>query len=116
MSEQFEGDPPLLAVAVERGGVLVDAHDQANAVLEVLVDEGDAVADAEVGTTGNLWRRTWSARFDIRWCLANRYRRGEILQAVLDPAYTLVLRFSSQDIAVTDGEQQELDLVEEGDY
>ena len=39
VSKQFEGDPPLLAVAVERGGVLIDAHDQADAVLQILVDE-----------------------------------------------------------------------------
>ena len=59
MSEEFEGNPPLLAVAVERGGVLVDANDQADAVLEVLVDEGDAVPDAEVGTPRDLGWRAW---------------------------------------------------------
>ena len=33
MPEQFEGDPPLLAVAVEGCGMLIDAHDQTDAVL-----------------------------------------------------------------------------------
>lgn len=64
MSEEFEGDSPLLAIAVERGGVLVDAHDQADTVLEVLVDEGNAVADAEVGTTWDLRWRVWL----VIWC------------------------------------------------
>ena len=81
MSEQFEGDPPLLAVAVEGGGVLVDAHDQADAVLEVLVDDGDAVADAEVGTTGDFRWRTWFVEFDACGCRTTfrccRYRIGE---------------------------------------
>ena len=54
MSEKFEGDPPYLAVAVESCGVLIDVHDQADAVLEILVDEGDAVADTEVGAAGDL--------------------------------------------------------------
>src|SRR3954451_1778335 len=79
MSEQFEGDPPLLAVAVECGGVLIDAHDQADAVLEILVGEGYAVARAELGTTGDLRRRTWPVEFDIRWCRAMfGRRRGRI--------------------------------------
>ena len=53
----MEAYPPLLPVAVERGGVLVDAHDQADAVLQVLVGEGHAVSDAEVGAAGDLgWR------------------------------------------------------------
>jgi hypothetical protein len=59
VSEQSEGAPPLLAVAVESGGVSIDTDDQADAVLQILVDEGDAVSDAEVGTTGKLGWRTW---------------------------------------------------------
>lgn len=46
---------------------------------------------------------------------ANRLRRGEILQGVIDPTYKPNLRLLGHggEIAV---EQQELDLVEEGDY
>ena len=65
MPEKFEGDPPFLAVAVEGCGVLIDAHDQANAVLEILVDEGDAVADTEVGAAGDLRWGTWPVGFTL---------------------------------------------------
>ncbi len=65
MSKQLEGDPPLLTVAVERGGVLIDAHDQAGAVPQVFVDERHPVADAEVGTIGDLWWRTWPGEFGV---------------------------------------------------
>src|SRR3982751_3065588 len=75
MSEQFEGDPPLLAVAIEGGGVLIDAHDQADAVLEILVDERYAVAHAELGTTCDLRWRTWPGEFDVWWCRAAFGRR-----------------------------------------
>ena len=54
MPEKFEGDPPFLAVAVEGCGVLIDAHDQTDAVLEILVDERDAVTDTEVGAACDL--------------------------------------------------------------
>jgi hypothetical protein len=55
--KQFEGDPPLLTIAVKRSGLLVDAHDQADAALEVPVGEGYTVADAEVSAAGDLrWR------------------------------------------------------------
>lgn len=66
MSEQFEGDPPLLAVAIERGGVLIDAHDETDPVLEVLVGEGDPFADAEVATSRDLRWRNWPGEFDVR--------------------------------------------------
>ena len=57
MAEQAEGHAPGLTVAVERCGALVDAHDQADAVLQVLVGEAHPVADAEVGAAGDLgWR------------------------------------------------------------
>jgi len=39
VTQESEADAPLLAIAIERGGVLVDAHDQADAVLQVLVGE-----------------------------------------------------------------------------
>lgn len=65
MPEQFEGDAPLLTVAVERGGVLIDAHDQADAVLQVLVGAGHPVAHAEVGATGDLWWRSGPGELDI---------------------------------------------------
>ena len=64
-TEQFEGDPPLLTVAVERGRVLIDANDQADAVLQILVDECHPVANAEVGTTGELRGRSRHGEFDI---------------------------------------------------
>src|SRR5258706_8701157 len=76
MSEQFEGDAPLLTIAVECGGVLIDAHDQADAVLQILVSEDHTVADAEVGTTGDLRWRTWPVAFDIFRCRAAFGRRG----------------------------------------
>src|SRR5438105_1454652 len=75
MSEQFEGDAPLLTVAVERGGVLIDAHDQADAVLQILVGEGDFIANAEVGTSCNLWWRSQPGQLDICWCRATFGRR-----------------------------------------
>ena len=75
MPEQFEGDPPFLAVAVEGCDILIDAHDQADAVLEILVDEGDAVADAEVGAAGDLRWGAWPVGFDIGWCRAIFGRR-----------------------------------------
>ena len=68
MAQQLERDSPLLAIAVEGGGVLIDAHDQADAVLEVLVGEGDAVAYAEVRATADLRWRTRPLEFRIRWC------------------------------------------------
>ena len=39
MPQQFEGDVLFLTFAIERGRMLVDAHDQADAVLKVLVGE-----------------------------------------------------------------------------
>lgn len=50
-------DAPGLTVAVERGRALVDAHDQADAVLQVLVGEAHAVSDTEVAAPGDLGRR-----------------------------------------------------------
>lgn len=46
---------------------------------------------------------------------ANRLRRGEILQGIIDPAYSPNLRLFGQEEKM-DGEQQQLDFVEEGDY
>ena len=65
MPEKFEGDPPLLAVTVEGCGVVIDAHDQTDAMLEILVDEGDTVADAEVGAAGDFRWRAWPVGFDM---------------------------------------------------
>jgi len=57
VAEQVEGALPLLTAAVERFGALVDAHGQADAVLKILVDEGNAIANAEVGMVGDLGRQ-----------------------------------------------------------
>lgn len=62
MSKQFEGDAPSLAVTVERCGVLIDAHDQADAMLQVLVDKGRPVAHAEVVAAGDLCGRAGRTR------------------------------------------------------
>jgi hypothetical protein len=45
--------------------VLVDAHDEPDAMLEILVDEGYTVADAEVVATGDFWWRTWLGEFGV---------------------------------------------------
>jgi hypothetical protein len=50
--EQAEPNAPGLPIAVHRGGALVDAHDQADAVLQVLVGEAHPVADPEFGAAG----------------------------------------------------------------
>ena len=47
---------------------------------------------------------------------ANRYRRGEILQGVIDPKYKPNLRLFGHGEELATADQQELDLVEEGDY
>jgi hypothetical protein len=54
-----------LAIAVERRRALVDTHDQPDAALQLLVGEADALADAEVGTAGDLRGRP--ARTRIRF-------------------------------------------------
>ena len=64
MAKQFEGDAPLLAIAVERGGVLINAHDEANAVLQIFVHEGDTISNSEVCAFGDL--RWW--HWTVRWC------------------------------------------------
>src|SRR6187402_2633986 len=51
--------------------MLIDAHDQADAVLQILVDEGHPVANTEVGTTGDLRWWSWPGAFDVRWCRAS---------------------------------------------
>ena len=66
VTKQFEADSPLVAIAVERGGALVDAHDQADAVLQVLVGEGHPVSDAEVGPAWNL--RWWARPGEFHVC------------------------------------------------
>lgn len=64
MPKQFEGDSPLLTIAVERGGVLVDADDQPDAMLQILVGEGHPIAHAEVAAIGDLWWRSWLGEFE----------------------------------------------------
>lgn len=44
-----------------------DANDQADTVLEVLVDEADAVPDAEVSTPRDLGWKTCLVEFGARW-------------------------------------------------
>jgi hypothetical protein len=51
-------DAPGLTVAIERRRSPVDAHDQADASLQMLVGETYALADAEVGTIRDLRRRS----------------------------------------------------------
>ena len=58
--------------------MLIDAHDQADAVLQILVDEGHPVANAEVGTTGDLRGRSWPGEFDICGCRATFGPRGSV--------------------------------------
>jgi len=50
--QQLKPDAPLLPIAVERGSLLVEAHDQADAALDVLIGERHAVAYAEIGAAG----------------------------------------------------------------
>ena len=68
VTEQFEASSPLLAITVERGGALVDAHDQADWVLQVLVGEGHPVSEAEVGTAWDLWWRARPGEFHVCRC------------------------------------------------
>ena len=47
----------FVRVALNGGGLLVEAHDGADAFAQVLVGEADSIADEEVRTLRPGWRR-----------------------------------------------------------
>ncbi|UXU86968.1 DUF262 domain-containing protein [Burkholderia sp. S-53] len=83
--------------------------------LETFFAQIDGVA--ATGTAENMlalvyYRSTVRAAIDR----ANRYRRGEILQSILDPSYKPNTRFSTSEGDWPRQEQLALDGIEEGDY
>ena len=48
MSKQTECHAPALPVAIESGRLLIDAHDQSDAMLQIAIDEAHALTYAEV--------------------------------------------------------------------
>ena len=61
--EHAEGHTPALVVAIDAGGLLIDAHDGADPGLQVAILETDAIANAEViarvGRGGSLGLAAW---------------------------------------------------------
>ena len=78
---------------------------------EFFEDVDKAAAGEDASTFAAMYyRSTVRAAIDR----ANRVRRGEILQSVLDPAYAPQLKFAASE-ALPDPKQETLDL-QEGDY
>lgn len=80
--------------------------------LEQFFQEVDkAAAGGDVSTFASMYyRSTVRAAIDR----ANRVRRGQILQSILDPPYAPQLKFATSE-SLTDPKQEALDL-QEGDY
>ena len=57
MSKQTECHAPALPVAIESGRLLIDAHDQSDAMLQIAIDEAHALTYAEVLAPTDLGRR-----------------------------------------------------------
>ncbi|MNT14138.1 hypothetical protein D3C72_1491310 [compost metagenome] len=53
----------FVRVALNGGGLLVEAHDGADAFAQVLVGEADGIADEEVRTLRPRWRWRWRWRW-----------------------------------------------------
>ena len=56
MSKQTECHAPALPVAIESGRLLIDAHDQSDAMLQIAIDEAHALTYAEVLAPTDLGR------------------------------------------------------------